>query len=118
MKNAPDYAHKDINIFIITHFERPQKGNVSFYNGDLKELVIGLKKEEGKNIFCDGGAEIVNELLRDELIDEMIIFVIPVLLGAGTRLFQGNYPEQKLELISSKSYESGVVKFHYKKIEK
>jgi dihydrofolate reductase len=73
-----------------------------------------LKRINGKNIFCDGGAEIVNELLKHNLIDEFIVSVIPVILGAGIRLFKDGKPEQKLQLVSSKSFDTGLVQFHYK----
>lgn len=118
MKQLSEFPHSDKKTFIITHTEKPKIGNITFYNGNLKDLIIQLKQANGKNIFCDGGAEIVNELLKYELIDEMIIFTFPILLGGGTRLFQGDYPEQKLELISSKSYPKGIVKLHHKKVEK
>ena len=59
---------------------KPNIGSVKFYIDNLKSLVDKLKSENGKNIFCDGGAEIVNELLKDDLIDEFIISVIPILV--------------------------------------
>ncbi|MGB3164721.1 MAG: dihydrofolate reductase family protein, partial [Chitinophagaceae bacterium] len=62
----------------------------------------------------DGGAEIVNELLKDNLIDELIISVIPILVGNGTKLFKDGRPEQKLELISAKHFEKGLTQLHYK----
>jgi dihydrofolate reductase len=74
-----------------------------------------LKSEKGKNIYCDGGAEIVNELLKHDLIDEFIISVIPILVGKGTRLFNDNRPEQLLEFISAKSFETGLTQLHYKR---
>ena len=109
-----DFPHADKNAYIITRTERPAIGNTIFYTGDLKALVAKLKSEKGKNIFCDGGAEIVHELLKDNLIDEFIISVIPIVLGGGTRLFKDGFPEQKLELVSTKSFEKGLVQLHYK----
>ena len=68
-----------------------------------------------QNIYCDGGAEIVNELLKDNLIDEFIISVIPILVGNGTKLFKDNRPEQKLELVSVKSFDKGLTQLHFKR---
>ncbi|MFD2730321.1 dihydrofolate reductase family protein [Pedobacter alpinus] len=65
-------------------------------------------------MFCDGGAEIVNELLKSDLIDEFIISVIPILVGNGIKLFKDGRPEQKLELISVKSFDKGLTQLHYK----
>lgn len=109
------YNNGDRNVYVITRTEKTSVGKTTFYTGNLTELVKQLKSKEGKNIYCDGGAEIVNELLKSDLIDEFIISVIPVLLGNGTRLFKENRPEQELELISSKSFETGLTQLHYKR---
>ena len=81
----------------------------------MKELITRLKSEKDSNIFCDGGAEIVNALLKENLIDELILSVIPILLGNGTRLFQNQYPEQLLELVSTKTFDTGLAQLHYKR---
>ena len=109
------HAHKD--VYIITRTARPNVGSVKFYTDDLKSLIAKLKSENGKNIYCDGGAEIVNELLKNQLIDEFIISVIPILVGNGTKLFKDGRPEQKLELVSVKSFEKGLTQLHYKRAE-
>ncbi len=48
------------------------------------------------------------------LFDELIISVVPILVGDGTRLFKDSRPEQELELVSIKNFESGLVQTHYK----
>ena len=72
-----------------------------------------LKSEKGKNIYCDGGAEIVNLLMMDDLIDEYIISVVPVFLGSCKLLFQPGRPGVKLVLAGSVSFSSGLVQSHY-----
>jgi len=123
-----DYVLKEIgsshydngkrNVFVITRTEKPGAGKTTFYTGNLTELVQRLKSGSGKNIYCDGGAEIVNELLKNDLIDEFIISIVPVLVGNGTRLFKDNRPEQELELVSLKSFETGLTQLHYKRKKK
>jgi dihydrofolate reductase len=108
------YDNGDRNVYVITRTERPGIGKTTFYSGNLKELVQQLKKGSGKNIYCDGGAEIINELLRNHLIDEFIISVIPVLVGNGTKLFKDNRPEQELELVTTKTFETGLTQLHYR----
>lgn len=112
------YDNGDRNVYVITRTEKPGVGKTTFYTGNLTELVKKLKSENGKNIYCDGGAEIINELLKNDLIDECIISIIPVLVGNGIRLFQDNRPEHELELISVKSFETGLTQLHYKRIRK
>lgn len=114
MTQVSEFPHADKNTFIITRTARPGFGKTNFYTGNLKDLISRLKTEQGKNIFVDGGAEIVNELLKENLIDEFIISVIPILVGNGTRLFKDGRPEQKLELISTKKFDKGLTQLHYK----
>ncbi|MBK9489272.1 MAG: dihydrofolate reductase [Haliscomenobacter sp.] len=112
-----EYPDNGNPVYILTRTERPDKGSIKFYTGDLKELVFKLKSEPGKNIYCDGGGEVVNALLQDELIDELIISIIPILVGRGVPLFKNGRPEQKLKLVSSKAFDKGLVQLHYVKIE-
>jgi dihydrofolate reductase len=109
------YDNGERDIYVITRTPKPNKGRVTFYTGDIAELVKKLKSENGKDIYCDGGAEAINELLKLDLIDEYIISIIPILLGNGTRLFKDGRPEQLLELISSKSFDTGLMQLHYKR---
>jgi len=109
------YDNGDRDVYVITRKERPSVGRTSFYTGNLNELVQQLKKGTGKNIYCDGGAEVINELLKNDLIDEFIISIIPTLVGSGTRLFKDHSPEQLLELISVKTFDTGLAQLHYKR---
>ena len=108
-----EFPHSDKVSYVISRSERPSIGSVQFYSGDLATLVKNLKSKKGKNIYCDGGAEIVNELLKNNLIDEIIISIIPILLGNGIRLFKERSNEQKLVLVSVKQFEKGLAQFHY-----
>lgn len=113
--NQFEFPHSDKNAFVITRKLRPNSGKITFFSGDLTELVTKLKSEQGKNIFCDGGAELVNELLSKDLLDELIISVIPILVGNGIRLFKDGRPEQQLELLNAKSFETGLTQLHYRR---
>jgi len=110
------FPHADKKSYILTRTSRDTEANVNFFNGNINTLIDDLKKTDGKNIFIDGGAEVVHSLLKDRLIDELIISIIPVLLGDGIRLFKGEEPGQKLELISTKAFEKGLVQLHYSAI--
>lgn len=113
-----DFPHADKETYILTRTPKPSIGSVSFYTGDIKELVTQLKQASGKNIFCDGGAQVVTLLLNEQLIDEVILSVVPVILGNGIRLFQEGLPEQRLQLHSTRSFEKGLVQLHYKVLAK
>ncbi|ANW95811.1 dihydrofolate reductase [Wenyingzhuangia fucanilytica] len=112
---ASHYDNGERDVYVITRTERSDNGRIKFYTGNIKDLVTKLKGDEGKDIYCDGGAEVVNELLKDDLIDEFIISVIPILLGNGTRLFKEGRPEQLLEFVSAKTFDTGLVRLYYKR---
>lgn len=109
------YDNGNRDVYVITGTERPNVGRTVFYTGDLTKLIERLKSENGKNIYCDGGAEVINELLKQDLIYEFVISVIPILLGNGTRLFKDGRPEQTLKLITAKAFETGLTQLHYSK---
>jgi dihydrofolate reductase len=108
-----EYPHKDKEVYIISRTSRPDNETFKYYTDSLKELILKLKCRPGKNIYCDGGAEIVNELLRDNLIDEFFISVIPIMLGNGIPLFNKGRPELKLRLITTSHFDKGLVQLHY-----
>lgn len=109
------YDNGQRDVYVITKTERPGIGKTTFFTGKLSDLVQRLKSENGKDIYCDGGAEIINELLKNDLIDEFVISVVPVLVGSGTRLFNDGRPEQLLELKSVKTFDTGLTQLHYRR---
>lgn len=103
----------DRQVFVLTRKSHHTTDKITFYSGSLPDLISSLKSKTGKHIFCDGGAETVHQFLLHDLFDELIISIIPVLLGDGIRLFGQSFTEQKLRLVESKSFEKGLVQLHY-----
>lgn len=110
-----EFPHKGKKCYVISRTKTGYDENVEYYSKSLKDLIADLKNKEGKNIFIDGGAEIVNDLLKNSLIDEFAISIIPIFLGSGIRLFKDGSPEQRLKLISSKGFKMGLVQLWYQK---
>lgn len=110
---AAHYDNGQRDVYVITRTERPKAGRTTFYTGNLTELVKRLKTEQGKNIYCDGGAEVINELLNNDLIDELIISIVPILVGDGIKLFKDGRPEQHLKLLHTKTFDTGLIQLHY-----
>lgn len=108
----PAEHHK---CYVITRQEKESENGVTFYNGAIEELINRLKSENGKNIYCDGGGQIVKLLMKKNLIDEYRVSVIPIILGDGKRLFKGGTPMINLKALPCKQYESGLVQLRYKK---
>jgi len=53
--------------------------------------------------------------LKNDLVDEFIISIIPILVGNGTRLFKEGRPEQLLEFINAKTFDTGLTQLHYRR---
>lgn len=108
---------KDKEVYIISHNVSFEDKALKYYSGPLKSLITKLRNEQGKNIFCDGGSDVLTQLLSDNLIDEFIISIIPVILGDGIRLFRDGRPELDLQLVSTREFDTGLVQLHYVRIE-
>lgn len=109
--------HSDKNVYVLSSQPRPPAGSLRFYKGPVAQLLAEIRTQPGKHIFCDGGAEVIRQLLQAGLVDDIILSTIPVLLGEGIRLFQGGVPEMPLQLVSAQSFASGLVQVHYQRVE-
>jgi dihydrofolate reductase len=74
---------------------------------DLKARVEG-------SIYVSGSGTLVRALLADGLADDLHLFVFPVALGAGQRLFPSDGGPTKFALAGSETYDNGVVHLHYR----
>lgn len=111
-----EFPHKGRKCYVLSRTKSGMNGDVEYYSSGLENLITDLKNREGGNIFIDGGAETVNELLRIDGIDEFIVSILPIFLGDGIRLFKDGRPEQKLKLLGSTEYGTGLVKLRYEKM--
>jgi dihydrofolate reductase len=95
--------------------EQPHWQNTRVVHDGLEDEIRRLKKEPGKAISIQGSASIVQALARADLIDEYLLYVHPVLLGAGKRLFANGLNRQDFELVRAKPYANGVVAMRYRR---
>lgn len=75
----------------------------------LAEHIAELKREEGRDIVCFGGAKIAHSLAREHLIDEYRLTVHPVALGDGLPLWHGLPEPQRFTSVSTSTYVDGSV---------
>ena len=85
--------------------------NVRVENNDLKNALDQLKQAPGNDIIVYGGATFVSSLIENALIDELNLFVNPVAIGNGLRIFKDRRP---LMLTASVAYACGIVVNTYK----
>jgi dihydrofolate reductase len=81
--------------------------------GDLVAAVIALKNEPGGNIALSGSVSVVRQLLAAGLLDELHLLVHPIAVRKGMRLFDEGETPIPLRLISSETFETGVLNLVY-----
>ena len=79
----------------------------------VAEEIAKLKQQPGKDILIYGSGELVNTLMQDDLIDELRLWVHPVVVGSGKRLFGDRSDTTVLRLVDSSTFGSGVVVLTY-----
>ena len=102
------WVYKDLKSYVLTSKNIEDSANIQYVNTNIKELIIRLKQEKGKNIWICGGANLVNQCMQENLIDEYQITTVPVILGSGIRLFAENNNKVKLKLKKTKE-ENGLI---------
>jgi dihydrofolate reductase len=92
--------------------------NSTLIKGNVLDELNELKQQPSKNLTLIGSATLIRSLLQDGVIDELLLLVFPLVVGAGQRLF-ADYPGRlPLSLLDSRSFGPGVVKLVYVPAEK
>ncbi len=89
--------------------------NSTLISGNVAEAVRELRRQPGKNILIDGSSVLIHTLVQENLVDEYILHVYPLVLGGGKQLF----PKGKrlnLKLIESQALLTGVVYQRYRPV--
>jgi dihydrofolate reductase len=112
---AREFVSKKIVVFSRT-LESAEDKNTRIVRTNLRDEILKLKQEPGKNILA-GGLDIPSQLIELGLVDEYRFMILPVITGKGQRLMEGaNLPEKvKLKLAESKILPSGSVALRYLK---
>ena len=90
------------------------EGKVEIVKGELLEIIKDLNKKGLENFYIDGG-KTIQSFLKLNLIDEMIITIVPKILNAGIPLFENEDHSKLFHLESSHTFENGMVQNHFKK---
>lgn len=87
-----EFPYKGRDCYVFSRSKHEDTPYVKFISGDVSTFVHGLKKREGKKIWLMGGGELIRAFLSDDLVDEIIVTIAPVILGSGIPLFpEGDY---------------------------
>jgi class 3 adenylate cyclase/dihydrofolate reductase len=106
MNHVPKYV-------VSNTLKRADWNNSTIISGDIAAAVAKLKAQPGGDLMVFGSPDLVDELLRHDLVDEYRLQIYPVILGSGKRLFRDRIDTHHLRLASSRTFSSGVVLLTY-----
>jgi dihydrofolate reductase len=109
-----DWMNNTRKYVASTTLESPEWNNSTVIEGDVAEAVARLKQEDGKDIMVNGSGALVRTLMRNHLLDELRLFVHPVVVGSGRRLFDDESDPVEFALVDSHAYDNGVISLTYK----
>jgi dihydrofolate reductase len=109
-----DWMNNTRKYVASTTLESPEWNNSTVIEGDVAEAVARLKQEDGKDIMVNGSGALVRTLMRNHLLDELRLFVHPVVVGSGRRLFDDQSDPVEFALVDSHAYDNGVISLTYK----
>ena len=110
-----EWPYSEKRNYVCTTGEPEEREEATLTDRDPVELVRELKRQEGRDIWLVGGGRLNATLLEADLIDRMIITVVPVVLGDGIKLFEGSSKELPWELTEADAYDNGFLQLTYRR---
>jgi len=111
--SVTDWPYKGKRVVVLSNSLQSVKKEAELYHGDVAQLAFKLHADGIKHIWIDGGVTIA-QFLEYQMVDTIILSIIPIILGSGIPLFNVIRKELPCRLISSQSYPSGLVQLKYK----
>jgi dihydrofolate reductase len=108
-----DLMNNTPKVVVSTTLQSADWQNSTLVSGDIVGAITALKQQPGKNIGIGGSPTLVRWLLRRGLLDELHLFVMPIVLGKGKRLFAEGGDPLPLTLLATKTFGTGVVLLTY-----
>ena len=97
----------------LTLLQKEYEGKAELINGPLAKILATIREKGYEQLYIDGGATVQN-FLSEDLIDEMIITVIPILLGGGSPLFGELFEPMSYEHVKTEVFLNAIVQTHYR----
>lgn len=108
-----DFPYQGKENYVFSRQSHPSAEHVQFVTDDPAAFVGLLKGQQGGDIWLVGGGQLNTVMLDAGLIDEILLFQMPVALGSGIALFPHARQTPPLKLLTHTSYASGVSLLHY-----
>src|SRR5579859_947534 len=93
-----------------------ERNGVTFTNESPTTAIAEIRKQPGKHIWLMGGCELIRDFLKEDLVDELYLGVVPTLIGEGIPLFPSGFPQREFDLIENRSYSQGLISLRYERV--
>src|SRR5256886_13293421 len=111
------FGDSKMKSYVFSHSQPPgERAGVIFVNESPKSFVEELRKRPGKDIWLMGGGELARDFLKDDLVDELYIGIVPVLIGEGIPLFPSGFPQREFTLLENKTFSKGLIALKYARV--
>jgi len=107
------YGNMDGLVFTTRELPPLEGKSVQFISGDPAPVIKQLK-EKKKDSWLVGGASLISQFINKNLLDELIITIVPRLLGKGSQLCPELKGIHKLQFVENKNYKDGVIQVKYR----
>jgi dihydrofolate reductase len=101
-------------VVVSTTLKEAKWNNSQQIKSQVAEEIARLKGLAGGDILVAGSCQLVQTLIKDDLVDEFRLMVYPVLLGKGKRLFEDGSVKRTLKLVEGKPVGSGIITLIYR----
>lgn len=108
-----DHLNNTTKLVVSSTLREASWANSTIIGGDLATAFGDLKRQPGGDMVVIGSATLVQSLLREDLVDELVLFVYPVVLGRGKRLFGSGEGQITLRLVESRAIDGRIVLLRY-----
>jgi dihydrofolate reductase len=92
-----------------------ERGEVTVVSKTPKQFVEEVRKKKGKDIWLMGGGELAREFLREDLVDELYLGIVPVLIGEGIAAFPSRFPQREFKLTENETFSQGLIALRYER---
>lgn len=113
LQNMEDDPFPGKKKYIFSNSLKDSNNSATIISGDIAKAVYDIKSKKGKDIWLFGGAGLTVSLVNLNLVDEFLLSVHPLLLGAGKPLFKGVKERINLKLTDTEKFSTGLVQLIY-----
>ncbi len=112
--DEPDLPFEGRPVYVFTNRDAKPRDGVTFWSRTPQDAVAEWQAAGLTHVYVDGG-RLISQFLQAGYVDELTLTVVPVLLGAGSRLFHEIDAQTALRLVSATPYDSGLVVLRYER---